>query len=236
MIGANATNPRSVTGVPGFYRTSIGKKAVMAVTGFILYGFVLLHMVGNLKIFYGADYINDYSRFLREVFTPVFPHEGVLWLLRVVLAASVGLHLWSAISLTRTDLASRPVGYAKKKDQATSYASRTMRWGGVIIALFVIYHLLDLTLGTVNPGYVEGNVHRNMIASFSLWYVSAFYILAVVALGVHLFHGVWSMFQSIGWNGPGVDRIWRGLAAVTAAAFIIGNSSVPLAVLTGLVK
>jgi succinate dehydrogenase / fumarate reductase cytochrome b subunit len=211
-------------------------KVAMAVTGFVLYGFVLLHMWGNLKVYAGREYLNHYSEFLRDVGAPFFGHEQALWILRLVLLVAVVIHFYSAAVLTLRDRASRPVGYAVKRDQAANFASRTMIWGGLIVAFFVIFHLLDLTTGTVNPNFKAGDPYNNMIASFRVAPVAVFYIVAVAALGVHLFHGVWSMFQTIGWNGPKIDKVWRGLAVLTAVAFVIGNASIPVAVLAGLIK
>ena len=230
------------------YRSAVGKKAVMAVTGILLFGFIVVHLIGNLKLYEpglykvpgetgeGVRYLNAYGTFLRHVGEPALPAEGALWIVRVVLLAAVVLHIWAAWQLARMSRAARPRGYAVRPKVHTPYASRTMRWGGVIILLFIIYHLLDFTFGAVNPGYVEGDVYRNVVASFSLWYVSLFYILAQVALGFHLYHGLWSLFQSLGWNQPRFNR-WRGWFAHAFAWIItIGNISFPLAVLTGLVR
>jgi succinate dehydrogenase / fumarate reductase cytochrome b subunit len=223
------------------YRSAVGKKAVMAVTGIILFGFVLIHMIGNLKLyepgdFNGQPYLDAYGYFLRHVGEPALPAEGALWIARSVLLAAVVLHIWAAWSLTRMNREARPRGYASAPKRHTSYASRTMRWGGVIILLFVIYHLLDFTAGALNPGFQEGQVHRNMIASFSVWYVALFYIVAQVALGFHLYHGLWSLFQSLGWNHPRFNRWRNGFAHAFAWIITLGNISFPLAVLTGLVR
>ena len=230
------------------YRSAVGKKAVMAVTGILLFGFIVLHLIGNLKLyepgFYkapgetgeGVRYLNAYGTFLRHVGEPALPAEGALWIVRTVLLVAVVLHIWAAWQLARMSRAARPRGYAVRPKVHTPYASRTMRWGGVIILLFLIYHLLDFTAGVVNPGFVEGDVYRNVVASFSLWYVSLFYILAQVALGFHLYHGLWSLFQSLGWNQPRFNRWRSGFAHAFAWIITIGNISFPLAVLTGLVR
>lgn len=233
---AQLSGRRSLIGLAALYRSTVGMKVVMAVTGFVLYGFVLMHMWGNLKIYAGREYFNHYSEFLRELGAPFFGHEQALWLVRLVLIAAVVLHFYSAAVLTLRDRASRPVGYAVKKGQTASFASRTMIWGGIIVALFVIFHLLDLTIGSLNPNFRQGDPYNNVIASFRVVPVAAFYMLAVAALGVHLFHGVWSMFQTIGWNGPRVDKVWRALAVLTAAVFVVGNNSIPISILAGLVK
>jgi succinate dehydrogenase / fumarate reductase cytochrome b subunit len=230
------------------YRSAVGKKAVMAVTGILLFGFIVLHLVGNLKLyepgFYkapgetgeGVRYLNAYGTFLRQVGAPALPASGALWIVRTVLLVAVLLHIWAAWQLARMSRAARPRDYAVRPKIHTTYASRTMRWGGVIVLLFLIYHLLDFTAGVVNPGFVEGDVYRNVVASFSLWYVSLFYILAQVALGFHLYHGLWSLFQSLGWNQPRFNRWRSGFAHAFAWIITIGNISFPLAVLTGLVR
>jgi succinate dehydrogenase / fumarate reductase, cytochrome b subunit len=236
MIEAQLAGKRSQIGLLALYRSTIGMKVAMAVTGAILYGFVLLHMWGNLKVYVGREYLNQYSEFLREVGAPFLGHEQTLWILRVVLLVAVILHFYSAAVLTLRDRASRPIGYAVKKDQTANFASQTMIWGGLLVAFFVIYHLLDLTTGTLNPSFKSGDPYDNMIASFHVVPVAVFYMLAVAALGVHLFHGVWSMFQTVGWNGPRIDRVWRVLAVLTAVVFVVCNDSIPVSILAGLVK
>jgi succinate dehydrogenase / fumarate reductase cytochrome b subunit len=218
------------------YRSAVGKKAVMAVSGIILFGFVLIHMIGNLKLYGGPKDLDNYGGWLREVGYPALPHEGLLWIARLVLLAAVVLHIWASWQVTRMNRDARPKSYAMRRPVKMSYASRTMRWGGIIILLFVVYHLLDFTAGTVNPGFQEGAVRRNMMASFSLWYVSLFYIVAQVALGFHLYHGLWSLFQSLGWNHPRFNRWRNGFAHAFAWIITVGNISFPLAVLTGLVR
>lgn len=221
------------------YRSTIGKKVVMAVTGIILVGFVVAHMVGNLKIYLGPEAINEYGHFLREVGEPLFPRETLLWIARIVLLGSVVLHIVAATQLTILDRASRPQRYAYQKPQQATYASLTMRYGGVIVLLFIIYHILHFTVGAVgysSTPFEEGNVYQNVITGFSVWYVSAFYIAAMVALGLHLYHGVWSMFQTLGWNSRKWNSLLRGLAIATAVSVVIGNISIPVAVLTGILK
>jgi succinate dehydrogenase / fumarate reductase, cytochrome b subunit len=231
------------------YRSAVGKKVVMAVTGFILFGFVVIHMVGNLKIYEAGEfsvyrdgayqpmrYLDAYGFFLRHVGEPLVPAYTLLWIFRSVLLVAVVLHIWAAWQVTRMSQTARPRGYVSRAKIHTTYASRTMRWGGVIILLFVIYHLLHFTTGTVHPDFQEGNVYHNVVTGFSVWYVSLFYIVAQVALGFHLYHGLWSMFQSLGWNHPRFNR-WRNTFAHAFAWIItLGNVSFPLAVLTGLVR
>ncbi len=219
------------------YRSAVGKKAVMAVTGIILFGFVLVHMLGNLKIYQGAQKLNAYAEWLRNLGAPALPHEGALWIFRLVLLGAVGLHILAATQLTLINLKARPLNYRDRKAIQASYASRTMRWGGVIILLFVVYHLAHLTLGTAHPDFVSGDVYHNVVIGFQVWWVSAFYIVAQIALGFHLSHGLWSMFQSLGWWEPEDSKDWRRtFATVFAWVITVGNISFPLAVLAGVVS
>ena len=218
-----------------FTRSAVGKKAVMAVTGIILFGFVLVHMIGNLKLYEGQKYLDSYAGWLREVGSPAVPTSGLLWLARIVLIAAVALHIWAAYTLTRGSQAARPHRYERYKAVHLSYASRTMRWGGVIIVLFVVYHLLHLTAGVVHPDFQEGNVYHNVVTGFQVWWVALFYIVAQVALGFHLYHGLWSLFQSLGWNHPRFNHWRRAFAHAFAWIITLGNISFPVAVLTGLV-
>ena len=220
------------------YGSDIGKKATMAVTGIILFGFVMVHMLGNLKLYLGAAHYNEYSQWLREVGAPALPHSSVLWMLRIVLLAAVVLHVHSAYSLTATNLQARPVGYARRDTLEATHAARTMRWGGVTLFLFVVYHLAHLTWGWsfVHPAFVEGDAYHNVVSGFQMWWVSAVYIAAQVALGLHLYHGLSSMFQSLGWFRPGFEPIRRRFAQVFAWVVTLGNLSFPIAVLTGIVR
>ena len=212
-----------------FYSSTVGKKAVMAVSGCILFLFVLGHLAGNLQIYEGPEKLNDYSRFLHSM-------PGLLWGARITLMVMVVLHIWSSIQLAIRNNAARPTGYIKKKAAGSTYASRTMYWSGPIILAFVIYHLLDFTFGTVNPNFQEGNVYSNVVASFQLPLVSAFYILAMLLLCMHLYHGLWSMFQSLGVHPPHYTPTLKRSAAVVAILIAVGNISIPVSVITGLVK
>lgn len=238
-----------MTGVTTLYRSSIGKKAIMALTGLIYVGFVVIHMVGNLKIYTGAEHLNAYAGFLREVGDPVVPRETVLWIARIVLLAAITLHITMAVQLTRGELAARPVKYDTKNVVQASLASRTMRWGGVALLLFIIFHILHFTLGVVgyaapgqpgaympedpNNGY---NTYANVVHGFQVVPVSLFYILAMVALALHLYHGSWSMFQTLGLNSTRYNRLWKYLATGIAAAVFLGNVSIPIAVMLGILK
>jgi succinate dehydrogenase cytochrome b subunit len=215
-----------------FVGSTVGRKVVMAVTGLVLFGFVFVHMLGNLQMFL-PDHkaINLYGNFLREAL-----HGGGIWVARTVLLVAVVLHVWAAWSLTRTSWRARPVPYRVVTPDASTYASRTMRWSGPILALFIVYHILHFTVGTVHPAFVDGDVYRNVIVGFSVWPVSLFYVVAMSALGLHLRHGVWSMLQSLGVSHPRWDRA-RNLAATAFTVIIVfGFISVPLAVLAGVLK
>jgi succinate dehydrogenase / fumarate reductase cytochrome b subunit len=221
------------------WSTMVGKKVVMAVTGVVLVGFVVAHMLGNLKIFLGAETIDAYAAFLRTMGEPLFPYSLILWAVRIVLLTCIALHIIAAVQLTRMNWAARPQGYDTKQSIATTYAARTMRWSGVILALFVVYHLLHLTAGAV--GFRRGEFHHlsvyhNVVAGFSVWYVSLFYIVAMACLCLHLDRGIWSMFQTLGWNNArstsALQALSRGVAPVVFGGFI----SVPVAVLAGWVR
>lgn len=224
--------------IGSFYRSAIGKKAVMAVTGLILFGWIFLHMVGNLKLYLGAEHMNEYGHWLRAIGSPAVPESGALWVARAVLFICTIFHIHSAYALTMMNRAARPVGYRERDYVAATYAARTMRWGGVIIALFIVYHLLHLTAGAhVSPQtFVENDPYHNVVAGFQVWWVSALYIIANLALGLHLYHGVWSMFNSVGFNHPKFN-VWRRYFATTFAVLItVANVSFPIAVLIGLVR
>lgn len=217
------------------YRSALFKKYVMAVTGVMLFGFVLTHMAGNLKAYAGAEVFNHYAEGLRELGKPIFGHGQFLWVARLGLLAAVGLHIWSAFSLTAHNKKARPDRYVKETHQKSTYASRTMIWGGVIVLLFVIYHLLHLTFGTVHSDFIPGDVYHNFVVGFQSPLVSSFYILANVALGFHLYHGLWSMFQSLGWTGARWNVLRKQFAVAFALLVSGANISFPIAVLTGVI-
>jgi succinate dehydrogenase / fumarate reductase, cytochrome b subunit len=216
--------------------STVGKKIAMAVSGVILIGFVVGHMVGNFKVFQGRDVFNHYAEGLRTFGLPFFSTGQLLWLIRLVLLAALLIHVTAAFQLTRHSRRARAVGYRRyDSDLAFSYASRTMVWGGIIILLFVIYHLLHLTLGTAHPDFIHGDAYHNFVVGFSSVPVSLAYIAAMIPLGFHLYHGFWSMLQTLGANNPNYNRFRRPVAAVLAIAVVLGNISFPVAVLAGLV-
>ena len=217
------------------WRSTLVKKAVMAASGVVLFGYVLVHMLGNLKLYFGAEGLNHYAEWLRVMGDPLLPGHGALWIVRVVLLVAVVAHVWSAYEVTRKSRAARPRPYEEVHRVQLDYAARTMRWGGVIIALFVVYHVLHLTTGTLHSDFVPGDVYHNVVAGFSIWWVAAIYIVANVMLGLHLYHGLWSLFQTLGWNHPVFNPWRRTFAVVFALVVTLGNVSFPLAVLTGVV-
>src|ERR1700749_2039929 len=189
--------------VVAFWHTMVGKKVAMAVTGVVLILFVIAHMLGNLKIFSGSDAINSYSRFLREVGMPELAYGQLLWVVRIILLACVALHVTAALQLSRMSWAARPLAYSVRRNVETTFAARMMRWGGALLVAFVVFHLLHLTVGAV--GFRAGQfkdlaVYQNVVAAFSVWPIALFYVVAMAALCLHLYHGIWSMLQTLGWN------------------------------------
>lgn len=235
-----------MTGVMTLYRTSIGKKVVMAATGLIMLGFVLVHMYGNWKVFAGPESLNTYAEHLRLLGEPILGYGHGLWIARVVLLAAVLLHIGSAIELSMMSQGSRPVNYDQNKgvQPAHRYASYTMRWGGIVIFLFIVFHLLHFTFGVVgygageflHPHGTEYFVYNNVVIGFQNVFVSSFYIFAMLALGTHVYHGTWSMFQTLGINNETTTGLWRGLAGVLAGLLVVGNIAMPLAVLAGIIQ
>jgi succinate dehydrogenase / fumarate reductase cytochrome b subunit len=220
----------------GLYQSTVGKKVFMAVTGAILFLFVFVHMVGNLKIYQGPAKFDAYAEFLREVGYPAFGHGQLLWIARLVLLFCVAVHVVAALQLYFRSRHARSVGYRKFEDLSFDYSSRWMRWGGLALFLFVAYHLLDLTFGTLNPGFVPGSAYHNVVASFRMWHATLIYVAAMVFLGLHIYHGLWSTTQTLGLQGRRVLRWRRPAAAAVALVIVVGNISIPLAVLLGWVR
>jgi succinate dehydrogenase cytochrome b subunit len=222
--------------VVALWSTMVGKKVVMAVTGIVLVGFVIGHMLGNLKIFLGAETIDTYAVFIRTMGEPLFPNSLLLWTVRIVLVTCVALHITAAVQLTRMNWAARPHGYETKQSIATTYAARTMRWSGVILVLFIVYHLLHLTAGVVSfqlGEFVHLSVYHNVVAGFSVWYVALFYIVAMACLCLHLDHGIWSMLQTLGLNNARTTWALQTLSRGVALVVFVGFISVPVAVMAG---
>jgi succinate dehydrogenase / fumarate reductase, cytochrome b subunit len=213
--------------------SSVGKKALMAVSGILLAGFVLAHMLGNLKMFQGAEAMDGYAVFLKEAGYPLLPKYGLLWIARILLLGAVGTHIWAAFQLWQQSRAARNTRYKKEDSQVFSYASRTLRWGGVIILLFVVFHLLHFTVGSAHPDFEYGAVYQNVVLGFQSVPVALFYLLAVGSLALHLYHGIWSAFATLGTQNPRLLRIRRPLAAAVSVALFLGYASVPVGVLAG---
>ena len=216
---------------PGFWASTVGKKIVMAVTGAILFLFVIGHLLGNLQVFEGPAKLNAYGAFLHSI-------GEVLWPVRVVLLIAVALHIIATVQLALRKKRARPIGYSRKEAIASSYASRTMYWSGPIVLAFIIFHLLHLTAGYVHPGaaYIEGDVYHNVVSGFQVWWVSLSYIVAICLLGLHLRHGLWSMFQTVGIHQPQHTVRFKKAAMVIALLITLGYISIPISVLLGLVK
>ena len=213
-----------------FWDSSVGKKAVMAVTGIIGVLFVIGHMVGNLQVFQGAERLNAYGHLLHG------PLNELVWGARVVLLLALVLHVVAAYQLTMRNRAARPVEYATRTPQVSTLASRTLRWGGVLLLAFIVYHLLDLTIGTVNPAFVEGDVYANLLGSMRRPLIAVLYIVAMAALALHLYHGAWSSLRTLGVAQASVSPLKRRAAVIIAIVIAAGFAVVPLAVLLGVVK
>jgi succinate dehydrogenase / fumarate reductase cytochrome b subunit len=221
-----------------FYRSTVGKKVIMAVTGVIGIAFVILHIAGNLQAFAGREKINAYSALLHGA------GAELLWLVRVVLLAAVALHVLMAVQLTQRARAARPIGYKQRESQVSTLASRTMRWGGFLLLAFIVFHILHFTTRQVDPaGWAARSdaagrydIYGNIVASFRIWWVSAVYLVAMILLGLHLWHGVWSFGRSLGVARPSPTPLRRRIAPVLAIAIWLGFSLVPVAVLLGVIR
>ena len=214
--------------VARFYESTIGKKAIMAVTGLLLFGFLIVHMLGNLQIFLGPAVMNHYAETLHG-------NPPLLWTTRTILLVSVALHIWASIQLSVIKKQARPVAYVQHTPIHSSWASRTMMLSGPLIAAFVVFHLLHLTTGTIHPQFIPLHAYENLVSGFLAPFAMV-YIVAMVLIGFHLSHGVWSMFQSIGFSHPRYTPMIRKFAAIFSWILIAGFISVPLAVLAGLVR
>ena len=216
---------------PSFWASTIGKKIVMAITGVMMFGFIIAHLAGNLQVFEGPAKLNAYGAFLHSI-------GELLWPLRIVLIIAITLHIIATVQLALRKKRARPVGYSRKEAIASSYASRTMYWSGPIVLAFIIFHLLQLTAGYIQPGaaFIPGDVYHNVVSGFQVWWVSVSYIIAISLLGVHLRHGLWSMFQSLGMLQPQHTALLKNAAMVIAVLIVLGYISIPISVLLGLVK
>ena len=211
-------------------QVTIGKKVVMAVTGAIWFGYVIGHLLGNLQIYADPERINDYAAFLHRTLP-------LLWGTRIVLLIALVAHIAASIQLTLRNLDARPVPYARKDDIVTTYAARTMVYSGPILLLFIAYHLAHLTVG-MTPGYAfdTHNVYNNVIFGFRIWWLSMLYIAAQAALGLHLYHGLWSALQTVGANHPKYNAWRKRFATIVAAAVVAGYISIPISVMAGILQ
>ena len=215
--------------VARFYESTIGKKAIMAVTGLILFGFLIVHMLGNLQVFLGRDVMNHYAETLHG-------NPALLWTARTILLISVALHTWASIQLSIIKKDARPVSYVKRANVGSSWASRSMMLSGPIIAAFVVFHLLHLTTGTIHPQFVELHAYENLVTGFLVVPFALVYIVVMILIGFHLSHGVWSMFQSMGMSHPRYTPLIKRFASIFSWILVAGFISIPVAVLTRVVK
>jgi len=212
-----------------FYLTTVGKKFIMALTGIVMLGFVFVHMLGNLQIFAGSAKLNAYAAFLQG-------SPKLLWTFRIVMLVAVLWHVLLATQLTLRNWANRPQKYKVVKYREADVASRTMIYGGIFLVAFVLYHIAHLTLGSVGPVFDAKNVYGNVVAGFRVWWISAFYIVGMIALGLHLYHGAWSLFQTLGLNHPLYNRLRRWFATGFAVIVVVGTIAIPVAILAGVVR
>ena len=214
-----------------FYGSMVGKKVVMGVTGLIGIGFVILHSLGNLLVFRGPEAINSYSHFLKST-------GELLWTLRLVLLLSVILHVIAATQLTRQSRDARPIGYTKRETQVATIPSRTMRWGGALLLVFIVVHILHFTTGNIRPAGVfsREDVYANVLTSFRIWWVALFYVVSMIALGLHLFHGAWSSVRSIGVSPPSPHPLHRRVSLLIAVFVWAAFTAIPVAVFSGFVR
>jgi succinate dehydrogenase / fumarate reductase cytochrome b subunit len=214
---------------------SVAKKAIVAVTGIVMILYLIAHMIGNLKVFAGRESFNGYSEWIRTIGEPVVPAQTTLTIIRIVLLTVVIAHAWAVISLWRQAKRARPQGYVTKRAVAQSYASRTMRWGGVIVGLFIVYHILDLTMGVANPEGPNTTPYDRLVAGFSNPLITAVYVIALVLLGMHLRHGIWSATQTLGQSNKRREKTVNLFALAFSVILIGGYLIVPFSVLFGLV-
>lgn len=220
-------HPHPVT----FWQSTNGKKVVMAVTGVMMFGFVIGHMLGNLQMFEAPEHINAYGHFLHNL-------GELLWIERGIMLLAIALHIIAAVQLALRSKAARPIAYSRKEAINSSYASRTMYWSGPIVLAFIIFHLLQFTAGYIHPHatFVAGDVYQNVVSGFQVWWVSAWYIFALCLLGLHLSHGLWSMFQSVGLGHPRLTPYLKRAAQAIAIIVVLGYISIPISVLLGFIK
>lgn len=217
-------------------RTSVGMKMVMAITGVLFLLFVLAHMYGNLKVFSGQAAFDGYAHHLRVLGEPLLQYSGFLWIMRITLLVSVVLHVWAAVSLWRRARRARGTPYVKFRPVQATLSSRTMRWGGLAVLLFVVFHLLQFTTVTIEIGGSFDSPYERVVAAFKTWYIVAVYALAMVALGMHLRHGIWSAVQTLGWSTRQRETAIKRTALVIALVIVVGFLAPPFSIYLGLVN
>lgn len=219
-------------------RSTIALKLLMAVTGLLFIAFVLVHMYGNLKAFAGEQAFNEYAEHLRELGEPILPYEGFLWISRVVLLGALVVHVACAVTLWRRANAARPTRYVVKKKTGTSFSSHWMRWGGLALLLFIVWHLLNFTIVKINPqGGETNNPYALMVDNFQVWWMTLIYLAAMAALALHLHHGTWSAGQTLGLTNTARQRVlWKRAGLVLAVVIAGGYSLVPISALTGIIS
>jgi succinate dehydrogenase cytochrome b subunit len=215
--------------IRAFWRSLVGKKVVMAVTGVILFLYIVGHLLGNLQIFDGPERLNAYAAFLKGT-------GELLWAVRLVLLVSLVLHIVASVQVSLASKQARPTDYEKKKSVETSYAARTMIWSGPLIFLYVVYHLAMFTFLVTGPGYSPKDVYRNEVLAFQVPAISAFYVVAIIFLGMHLYHGAWSMLHTLGASNPRYRVLRRTIAPIVALAITLGYIAIPIAVLMGFIS
>ncbi len=229
-MSATAVSPRP-NRVVSFWQSTNGKKVVMAITGAMMFLFVIGHLLGNLQVFEGPEKINSYAHFLHSI-------GEILWIVRITLIVAIILHITATVQLALRNKRARPLGYSRKEAINSSYASRTMYWSGPIVLVFIVFHLLQFTAGYLHPeaAFIPGDVYHNLVAGFQVWWVSAWYIFAICLLGFHLRHGLWSMFQSVGLAHPRHTPLLKKAALAIAVLIVLGYISIPISILLGYVK
>jgi succinate dehydrogenase / fumarate reductase cytochrome b subunit len=232
------TVTKTATTAPGLFGTTIGKKMLMAASGLVILLWLIGHMLGNLKVWLNQKEFDSYAEFLRRMGEPIVPHTVLLWSIRVVLTVAFVVHVYLAIDLSRRNRRARQVRYVRPGRVQAGVPAVTMRWGGLALALFVVFHLANFTWGWIHPGYrfVRGAVYSNVVGNFDQWWLVLIYVAAMVALALHIYHGTWSIFQTFGANSRRFDHLIRRGAGALAVVMFVGFVSVPVGVLVGAIQ
>ena len=222
---ATAAVPDAPREPASLYSTTIGKKIAMALGGLVLFGYLVLHLIGNLKVFYGEAKFNEYSEFLRSVGAPVLGHSQLLWIVRIILLAAVLVHVVAYAQLWAKSRAARRIGYRRYDPEVFSRASRTMKWGGIAILFFVIYHILHLTTGDVHPEFIPHSAYHNLVTGMRSPLSGSIYVIGMIAVGLHLYHGLWSVFQTMGMNNRSYSHLRRPFAVIVAGVPTLSSAN-----------